>query len=242
MAEFERVHGHTPAHGGDSHPSGGGKKFQLNKKTIIMFGVAGIGVFLLMSLMTRGQTEQEQTEDVSDDYIDGNPMNSSMVQAQLQNHQGIVENDVETALNSFANEIGQNQSAFRDDVIEHMTDIGKENKDYADKIQKDLRKQLDEQNKKNQSMITHLEDELKKKAATPPKTSTPAKTTPKTTPKTPTQKYKTVTVKKGDTLSELTQKYGKGGTKKAYTETAKFNGIKDPNKIKVGQKIKILQK
>ena len=52
-------------------------------------------------------------------------------------------------------------------------------------------------------------------------------------------KTKTVTykVKKGDTLSGIAKKYGT-----TYQAIAKENGIKDPNKIKVGQKLKIITK
>lgn len=52
-------------------------------------------------------------------------------------------------------------------------------------------------------------------------------------------KTKTVTykVKKGDTLSGIAKKYGT-----TYQAIAKENGIKDPNKIKVGQKLKITTK
>lgn len=44
----------------------------------------------------------------------------------------------------------------------------------------------------------------------------------------------TYTVKKGDTLSAIASKYGT-----TYQKIAKDNGIKDPNKIRVGQKLKI---
>lgn len=44
----------------------------------------------------------------------------------------------------------------------------------------------------------------------------------------------TYTVKKGDTLSEIADKYGT-----TYQTIAKENGIKNPNVIKVGQKLKI---
>ena len=49
-------------------------------------------------------------------------------------------------------------------------------------------------------------------------------------------KYKTVTykVKKGDTLSSIASRYGT-----TYQEIAKQNGIKNPNLIYVGQKLKI---
>lgn len=42
------------------------------------------------------------------------------------------------------------------------------------------------------------------------------------------------TVKKGDTLGEIAEKYGT-----TYQALAKLNGIKNPNRIEVGQKIKI---
>lgn len=52
--------------------------------------------------------------------------------------------------------------------------------------------------------------------------------------KKPSTKTITYTVKKGDTLSAIASKY-----KTTYQAIAKDNGIKDPNKIKVGQKLKI---
>lgn len=56
----------------------------------------------------------------------------------------------------------------------------------------------------------------------------------KTTTKTKTITY---TVKKGDTLSAIAKKYGT-----TYQKIAKDNNIKDPNYIKVGQKLKIKTK
>lgn len=46
--------------------------------------------------------------------------------------------------------------------------------------------------------------------------------------------YKTYTVKSGDTLSGIASKYGT-----TYQKLAQINGISDPNKIYVGQQIKI---
>ena len=43
-----------------------------------------------------------------------------------------------------------------------------------------------------------------------------------------------VTVQKGDTLGKIAQKYGNG---KTYQQLAKENGISNPNKIFIGQKI-----
>lgn len=253
MAEFEQVGHESGGH------SPGKKKFQLNKKNIVIIGSVAIGVFLLVSLVTRGRPAEEEqyvtSEALEGDYLDGNPMNSSMVQAQLQNNQSLIEGSVDTALNNFANELGQNQESFKHDVIDTVTDIGKENKAYVDQVKDSISKQLADQAKKYSNLETENDqlqkelDKLKnKKPSTPAKTTTPAKkpSTPAKKPapakKPSTPKYKTVTVKKGDTLSELTQKYGKGGTKSAYMETAKYNKIKDPNKIKPGQKIKILTK
>lgn len=251
MAEFEHVGHESGGH------SPGKKKFQWNKKNIVIVGSLAIGVFLLVSVATRGRSEGEgeqyvTSEALEGDYLDGNPMNSSMVQAQLQNNQSLIEGSVDTALNNFANELGQNQESFKSDVIDTITDIGKENKTYVDQVKDSISKQLADQAKKYSSLETEndqLHKELEKlkntKPSTPAKTTTPAKK-PSAPAKKPapakTPKYKTVTVKKGDTLSELTQRYGKGGKKSAYMETAKFNNIKDPNKIKPGQKIKILTK
>ena len=56
---------------------------------------------------------------------------------------------------------------------------------------------------------------------------------PPTAPKPKTQ-YVTYTVKAGDTLSAIAARYGT-----TYTKIAKDNGIKDPNVIYPGQKLKI---
>lgn len=62
-----------------------------------------------------------------------------------------------------------------------------------------------------------------------------APTKPATQEKTETKKTETVyTVKSGDTLSSIANKYGT-----TYQNLAKYNNIKDPNKIYTGQKIKI---
>lgn len=66
--------------------------------------------------------------------------------------------------------------------------------------------------------------------------STPA-TTPKPTPSAPTQSSSSetvYTVKRGDTLSGIAKKYGT-----TYQKLAAYNGISNPNIIRVGQKIKI---
>lgn len=52
--------------------------------------------------------------------------------------------------------------------------------------------------------------------------------------KKPASKTVTYTVKKGDTLSSIAKKYGT-----TYQKIAKDNGIKNPNVIRVGQKLKI---
>ena len=45
---------------------------------------------------------------------------------------------------------------------------------------------------------------------------------------------KYVTVQKGDTLSEIAEKYAGGASK--YQQLANWNNIPDPNKIAIGQK------
>lgn len=68
--------------------------------------------------------------------------------------------------------------------------------------------------------------------------TTPATTTtqPTSTTSTPASAEIVYTVKAGDTLSGIATKYNvKGG----YQALAAYNGIKDPSKISVGQKIKI---
>ena len=51
------------------------------------------------------------------------------------------------------------------------------------------------------------------------------------------KKQKTYTVKKGDTLSEIAEKFGT-----TVKEIAKLNGIKDPDYITIGQKLKLPNK
>lgn len=68
------------------------------------------------------------------------------------------------------------------------------------------------------------------KPAAAPKPSAPKPTTPKPAAST----EKVYTVKKGDTLSAIAAKYGT-----TYQALAEYNGIADPNKIIVGQKIRI---
>ena len=48
------------------------------------------------------------------------------------------------------------------------------------------------------------------------------------------EKAKYYTVKQDDTLAEIAEKYGT-----TYQELAKLNGIANPNRIYVGQKIRI---
>ncbi|MFE1506519.1 hypothetical protein ACFW63_28750, partial [Streptomyces albidoflavus] len=180
MAEFEQVGHESGGH------SPGKKKFQLNKKNIVIIGSVAIGVFLLVSLVTRGRPAEEEqyvtSEALEGDYLDGNPMNSSLVQAQLQNNQSLIEGSVDTALNNFANELGQNQESFKSDVIDTITDIGKENKTYVDQVKDSISKQLADQAKKYSNLETEndqLHKELEKlknaKPSTPAKTTTPAK-------------------------------------------------------------------
>ncbi len=65
-------------------------------------------------------------------------------------------------------------------------------------------------------------------------TSTPQKIENKPTTTQNTTSYTTYTVKRGDTLSKIANKYGT-----TYQKLASYNGISNPNKIKVGQVIKI---
>ena len=59
--------------------------------------------------------------------------------------------------------------------------------------------------------------------------------TPTPAPEKPKTKTITYTVKRGDTLSEIAEKYGT-----TYQQIAKDNGIENPNYIRVGQKLKII--
>ena len=65
-------------------------------------------------------------------------------------------------------------------------------------------------------------------------TSKPQKVEIKPTTSQNTNNYTTYTVKKGDTLSKIANKYGT-----TYQKLATYNGISNPNKINVGQVIKI---
>lgn len=65
-------------------------------------------------------------------------------------------------------------------------------------------------------------------------TSKPQKVEIKPTKSQNTNNYTTYTVKKGDTLSKIANKYGT-----TYQKLATYNGISNPNKINVGQVIKI---
>jgi LysM repeat protein len=63
---------------------------------------------------------------------------------------------------------------------------------------------------------------------------TRAKTSNKKATKSPTRTY---TVRKGDTLTKISQKYY--GTASKWRKIADANKIKNPNKIRIGQKLKI---
>lgn len=256
MAEFENL-----SSGGSSGSTGGGKspfKFKLTKKNVVLFGG---GLLIVLFLVSRVMGRQGGGEEGGSSqssypayYDDGNPMNSAMVQSQLSNNSDILMGQVDSALTDFANQLGSNNLQFQDSVTDSIngvaTDIKKQQKEYTDKQNAALQKKLDELAKQNKKLEGTFADFKKQntskpapKGSKPPATPTANKPAPKSKPKAKpkaTPKYKTVTVKKGDTLSELTAKYGKGGDKKSYDAVAKFNGIKNPNKIKVGQKIKIL--
>lgn len=51
--------------------------------------------------------------------------------------------------------------------------------------------------------------------------------------------YFTYTVRRGDTLSEITEDYYNNGSASCYKAVAKYNRIPNPNVIRRGQKIKI---
>lgn len=69
------------------------------------------------------------------------------------------------------------------------------------------------------------------------KKTTSGKKTPPKTKKNKNKKPKTYTVKKGDTLTKIAVKFYSNA--KAYKKIAKENKIKNPNKIRVGQKLKL---
>ncbi|OBS85763.1 LysM peptidoglycan-binding domain-containing protein [Bacillus pumilus] len=257
MAEFENL-SNNGSDGGGKSPL---KKFKLTKKNVVLFGGGLLIVlFLVSKVMGRQAGGEEEGSSGSNNssypayYDDGNPMNSAMVQSQLSNNTDILMNQVDSALTDFANQVGSNNLQFQDSVTDSIngvaTDIKKQQKAYTDKQNATLQKKLAElaaQNKKLEGTFNdfkkHNTSKPAPKGSKPPATPTANKPAPKSKPKAKPktkQKYKTVTVKKGDTLSELTAKHGRGGDKKSYDAVAKFNGIKNPNKIKVGQKIKIL--
>ncbi|MGQ7864073.1 LysM peptidoglycan-binding domain-containing protein [Bacillus sp. WC2502] len=254
MAEFENLSSGTSDGGGKSPL----KKFKLTKKNVVLFGGGLLIVLFLVSRVMGRQGGEEGGSGQSSYpayYDDGNPMNSAMVQSQLSNNSDLLMGQVDSALTDFANQLGSNNLQFQDSVTDSINavgaDIKKQQQAYTDKQNAALEKKLAELAKQNAKLEGTFNDFKKQNTSKPaPKGSKPPATPtankpapsskPKAKPKATTPKYKTVTVKKGDTLSQLTAKYGKGGDKKSYTAVAKFNGIKNPDKIKVGQKIKIL--
>ncbi|WP_179395827.1 muramidase family protein [Lacticaseibacillus absianus] len=73
---------------------------------------------------------------------------------------------------------------------------------------------------------------LRRTATTTPTVTTPSKTPAK--PTTPTSTAATYTVKRGDTLYAIALKY-----KTTVAALVSANGLKDPNKLSVGQKLKV---
>jgi len=202
---------------------GGGTMKKLGKNKMFLIAAVGVGVIGLIVMMKKSSSSSSEsvvTEGTADGYP--NAYNSVDTVAQMQNMQSILAGQQDSNFNAFVTE-------YQHDISQVQTDIGEANKEYTDKKIEELNKRL---------------EALGTVPTKPPTTTQPTAptTTKPTTPTTTTPKYTTVTVKKGDTLSELTQKYGKGGKKYIYEETAKFNGIKNPNLIKPGQKIKILTK
>ncbi|WP_431806281.1 LysM peptidoglycan-binding domain-containing protein [Bacillus pumilus] len=254
MAEFENLSS-GGSDGGGKSPL---KKFKLTKKNVVLFGGGLLVVLFLVSrVMGRqggGEEGGSNTSSYPAHYDDGNPMNSGMIQSQLSNNSDILMGQVDSALTDFANQLGSNNLQFQDSVTDSINkvsaDYKKQQKEYTDKQNAVLQKKLADLAKQNAKLEGTFNDFKKNnsskpapKGSKPPATPTANKPAPKSKPKAKpkaTPKYKTVTVKKGDTLSQLTAKHGKGGDKKSYNAVAKFNGIKNPDKIKVGQKIKIL--
>lgn len=50
-------------------------------------------------------------------------------------------------------------------------------------------------------------------------------------------KYNSYTIRRGDTLSEITEKFYADGTASCYKPVAKLNGIKNPKKIYSGDEL-----
>lgn len=101
----------------------------------------------------------------------------------------------------------------------------------------EMQKQVQELSKKAAVKTQTPTTTTATKQQTTPTTTT---TTPTTTTQTPTknqQQYKEITVKKGETLSGISQR--ELGATSRYKEIADINKIEDPNKIKEGQVLKI---
>lgn len=134
------------------------KKFQLNKKNIIIFGGLGIAAILLVSTLFKKPQQQQQAGDTLLTGDDGMPTNSADVQAQLQSFEDIIGSQVQSELGNFNAQLESNNSSLLSEFTGILTTT---TQSYEDKLN-DYQSKFDALDQSNSELKTTYAEQLAK--------------------------------------------------------------------------------
>lgn len=138
--------------GGNPSPAGK-KKFQLNKKNIVLFGGIGIVAFMLIAAMLKKSTGGDSQAGGVIVGEDGMPTNSADVAAQLQGYNDMISSDVNSQMSGLASMVDANNQQVLNDMTGIITQTTQDYQEKLDEYQEKFQA-MEESNKSMQDSFT----------------------------------------------------------------------------------------
>lgn len=148
----------TKSDGGFSPSFNKKKKFQLNKKNIVIFGGLGIAAILLVMTLFKKPQQQQQAGGTLLTGDDGMPTNSADVQAQLQSFEDIIGSQVQSELGNFNAQLESNNASLLSEFTGILTTT---TQSYEDKLN-DYQSKFDALDQSNSELKTTYAEQLAK--------------------------------------------------------------------------------
>lgn len=148
----------TKSDGGFSPSFNKKKKFQLNKKNIVIFGGLGIAAILLVMMLFKKPQQQQQAGGTMITGEDGMPTNSADVQAQLQSFEDIIGSQVQSELGNFNAQLESNNASLLSEFTGILTTT---TQSYEDKLN-EYQSKFDVLDQSNTELKTTYAEQLAK--------------------------------------------------------------------------------